>query len=213
MTRTPAAVTVVGLWLAAASCGSGNGGGSGSPIGGGCVMVGACGGNIVGNWVVSTSCYQAQGSFGSSCPEGTISASAQYSGTFSFGADGSYTSSLTASAIEMIWIPATCLARQPGITTCDQLNQSGGGAPPSPVITVQCTPSPRGGCDCNETITRQEVPPAGTYATSGSTLTLNPTSGTATTFSYCAGVIQLDLLPPGNPGGPNASGDIRFGRQ
>jgi hypothetical protein len=211
------AVGLLGLLLVAGACGSGSGGG---PVGGSCATLAGCGGNVVGNWTVMSSCYALHGTTGpgTSCAGQTIDAQGTYSGTISMVADASYALSLSVSVTEAIWYPATCLSAQ-GVTTCDQLTQLiTSQATGSGITSVQCTPSPRSGCDCTAS-GGIPVSTQGTYAASGSTLTFTPTasstgSASPSTFSYCASVNQLDLIPPPqNSDGFTASGDIRLVRQ
>jgi hypothetical protein len=180
-------------------------------------MVAACGGNVAGNWMVSSSCYEINGALGGTfCPNGTITAHATYSGTFTFGTDSTYSMALSVSANEVLWFPAACLTSQGVTTTCEQLtltlmDQVAG----SGISSIQCTASARGGCDCIA-VASQPIPPAvGTYASSGATLTLAPNDGTTpNNFGYCATTNQLDLLPPSmTSDGLAATGDIMFVRQ
>jgi hypothetical protein len=185
-------------------------------------MAPACGGNPVGDWTIVSSCLALHGmqATGSGvCAGETIDAQGTYTGTMSLLANAGYNLALNVSVTEAIWFPAACVSSE-GATTCDQLTQLitsqviGSG-----ITSTQCAPSPKGGCDCTAA-GEMPVSEAGTFATSGFTLTFTPNpdnSGTPpspSTFTYCASVTQMDLVPPPNNTDTfTASGDIKLVRQ
>jgi hypothetical protein len=171
------------------SCG---GGGSGT-----CGMVTACGGDIVGNWRITSSCLKATGTFTTpECPSATVNASLQVTGTVSYTAALTYNLAFMLSGTETIGFPASCLTFSGVTVTCDQLNQSFAAMPPSPTLMLHCAPAGGGGCNCSTPLNATPSNETGTYVTSGGTLTTTAVGGAAESGGYCVKGTTLDLTPP-----------------
>jgi hypothetical protein len=176
-------------------------------------MVASCGGNIVGDWQIVSSCVKSSGTVNlSGCTSpATVSASLTVTGTASFRSDLTYTTTDQISGSETIGYPAACLTVQGVTITCDQLSQSfsAGGT-----TSGACTAAPGGACNCNVTLAAQASGETGTYSTSGGTLTTTPTGSTSGTSGYCVQGNRLDNTPPpGMMSGLTTSGDITLMRQ
>jgi len=162
--------------LAATGCGS---------SGGTCGNTAACGGSIVGTWTIASSCVSASASaVDSECPTATAHSSAlTITGTITYNADGTYTSSSTLSGSFSVSLPSSCLTSNGVTATCDQLNQAFQSSP-TPGVTLHCTGS--SSCSCTETIANQTSSETGTYTTTAAgLLTDTPTGGTADQTDYC----------------------------
>jgi hypothetical protein len=168
--------------------------GCGGSSGGSCDTVAACGGDIVGTWKVRDSCIdglsgQSISGLGNTCPSASAHVSnVTVTGTMTFKADKTVTSSGMIAETVDVTLPASCLTQQGVTITCDQLNQvsksvnvSGSDAGVS-APALNCHNASGGGCTCSESVT---VPfmSAQTYSTSGTTLTLQGSS--TRTEDYC----------------------------
>jgi hypothetical protein len=178
--------------------------------GGSCGMVSSCGGDIVGDWRITSSCIKSMDTLGAdfSCPTGTVTSSATATGTASYRTDMTYTVSFTLTGTDSVVIPASCLSAG---TTCDQVNQVFfRGLLPD----LRCS-SASGGCNCSLVIPATPLTETGTYATTGGALTTTPSSGTPDTGGYCVKGNQLDLTPPAAMAGATGtmSGDLTLMRQ
>jgi hypothetical protein len=162
-----------------AGCGSSSSGGTT------CGNSTPCGGNIVGKWTVSSSCVSVTASaFDSTCPTATVTSSKlQVSGTFTYNADMTYTSSGTVSGSVVATIPASCLVIQGVTVTCAQINQVFQ-ADPMPGVTLNCTGS--SSCTCTETFTGTASAETGTFTTTAAgLLTTTSSDDTVTESDYC----------------------------
>jgi hypothetical protein len=158
--------------VAAFGCSSSSSSGGGGPD---CTSFNACGGNVVGTWNVTKACVGGTPNpLASQCPSSTAQISENASGAVTFKSDGTYSSTITTSAVEDVTLPASCL---PGGATCAQLqtaiNQQGDGGAGS--TTGTCTAAPSGGCSCHVTVAGGGGSTNGTYSTSGTTITIDGT--------------------------------------
>ncbi len=170
------------LGASGVSCGSDSGS---------CATPAACGGNIVGNWVVTSSCVQLTGMFASSlCPTATAVASLRYSGQVSYTASMTYTLSSSASGTETIDFPASCVT-----TTCNQIAQALQASPPDGLTSIHCSPAAGGGCACAANLSPESNTETGTYTLSGTSITTTASGGGDETDSYCAVANHLDIIP------------------
>jgi hypothetical protein len=173
-------VSMVGALGAAAVWLAGCGGGSGMCGGG------ACGGNLVGTWNISSICNGSSASSSSGTCTTTVDTSQlREQGTITFNTDQTYTTELTISGSETEIIPTSCL----GIT-CDQENTAlmqaaGSGGFYS---SISCT-TVGTSCSCRFVAAQQTVSTTGTYVTSGGTVTTVTTTSAGTssgsTDNYC----------------------------
>jgi hypothetical protein len=188
-------------------------GGSCGGDGGSCAMVANCGGDVVGDWTVTSSCARGSGTVilnGCSTPV-SVSESVKITGTLSFGSDLTYEAHGMISASESILYPAACLTTTQGVTiTCDQRNQS---LAVSGMATGKCTAS-NGGCSCNLTIAPRSLDESGTYTVSGGILTTTPTGRAPVTTGYCVQGNRFDYTPTmPMTNGLAVTGDVTLMRQ
>jgi hypothetical protein len=107
------------------------------------------------------------------------------SGTITFNADLTYTDTLMTTTTVTDSLPAACLMQGPITFTCSQV-QAYFNAGRDAGSQATCTSNASGGCDC--TVMQSSSSTAmGTYATSGDSVTLTPTSGGSgpNTNTYC----------------------------
>jgi hypothetical protein len=186
MKRSILTLLVGSFMVFAGSCGS-SGGDS-------CGNAEPCGGDIVGDWTITSSCLSFTGAspLGDSCPDATIDAGGiKLRGTMSFKADMTYTEMLTISGSMTLTFPPSCLTYN-GITlTCAQLDQAVKQAQaqdPDPSIqSISCSGS--GSCRCTAVMAPDTNTTPGTYTTSGSTLVQDGTDSSG----YCVQGSQLHL--------------------
>ena len=162
-----------------------------------CGDTSACGGDIAGSWKVTSSCLTSDatamadmGCEGIKSDVRSLSAS----GTVAFNGDMTYQQSLTLSGVVGVTVPASCLT-QSGLTlTCAQLQQSlEANAAGRGYESVACSGSK--GCDCTMNLIPQTAASAGTYSTSGGTLTQTEDGGAPEEGSYCVKGSTLTLSP------------------
>jgi hypothetical protein len=200
MTQTKGLVAMLLFSLALAplvsACGS-----SGS-----CGKVQPCGGDLVGDYNVSVACYNSAAlnmDIGMECPGATITLSGVgVSGSASFNADLTYTMTTTVAISARETIPASCLMMN-GITlTCAQLDQAIQqviAMNPTVYQSARCAGS--SSCTCTFTLAPMTQTEAGTYTTSGTTMTTTASGGTSSSDEYCVQgnelhIVQLDMTMP-----------------
>jgi hypothetical protein len=179
-----------------------------------CSNSSGCGGNVVGNWKVTSSCTSVDlGSMmNSTCPNETVSTSGlKVSGSVTFGADLTYTSNFTLNGSISLTIPSSCLT-QNGITlTCDQLSQAFAAQPMMMGTSAGSCSKASGGCSCKATVSDQTTTETGTYTTTASgALTLMPSTGTTETDTYCVKGSTLTLSPSSDT---TSSGTVTLAKQ
>jgi len=156
--------------------GGSGGGGTGGSSGNSCGSVAPCGGDVVGTWTISSVCVSEPNTVDPSCPGYSVSnVSATESGTLSYTAAGTYSATFARTLQYTETIPVSCIAP----STCDYLPYTYAllGLSASCTGTTVCTCSVAGSGTGSE---------AGTYATSGSTLTATDSvSGDIDTMAYC----------------------------
>jgi hypothetical protein len=123
------------------------------------------------------------------CPGGTVTADLMVSGTLSFAADGSYTTTLTQTGTAVEKIPKSCL----GTLGCDAVEDA---IRASSLIAAATCVDDGTNCNCNLTYAPTPNTATGTYTTSGGTLTTTPSStGTSADSRYCVSGNQLGIAP------------------
>ena len=145
----------------------------------------ACGGAIVGTWTITSSCVSESGSmFDSQCPTATVRSSGlTITGSVTYNADGTYSSTSTVGGSIYVTLPPSCLTSNGVTITCNQLNQVSQSNPTSG-LTLNCTGTST--CACTETLASQTSSETGTYTTTAAgLLTDTPTGGTAGQTDYC----------------------------
>jgi hypothetical protein len=178
--------------------------------GGSCATPPACGGDIVGNWTVTSSCVHLSGTldFDQQCTGVPVDANVQYSGMASYTATMTYSFSLTVTGSETFVFPASCLNG----ATCDQINQQLQSSPPDGTTSAHCSSAGGGGCSCTASLDWQSSTEAGTYTLSGTAVTTTSSSGDTETDQYCVMGNQLQIMPGTSSGtvGATASGSINL---
>ena len=185
-------------------CGDGGAGATGAGGAGGsatCASNASCGGNIVGSWAIVQAC-SIKTSVPPGCAEETHTASNQaQTGTIVFRADGTATETLRTTGTIVESSPPACLAS--AMETCADVDarfkglvQSG-----SSYTAASCADN-AGTCVCTLMFdTTSNV--SGTYATSGSTLTVT-SNGDGNVVSYCVTGSTLILGAASTTGDPPA---------
>jgi len=170
--------------------GAGGGGGSSAMT----CSVQPCGGDVVGNWQATSSCFDSASladQFAGSCPGETVT-NIHFvpSGTLMFGTSGSYTAAVTMSATMDLNFPPSCLNG----ATCADVNQAEQGiVGMGGIDSVSCVGT--SSCTCTMHLTVDVENSTGTYTTAGTQLTLTATSGgNGDNGPYCVQGSTLHLL-------------------
>lgn len=179
---------------------SGTGGASSS-----CTSVAACGGSVVGEWNVQSSCLSVSGNLdlaqaGLNCPAPPVSGSLHVTGSFTANADTSYSDGTTTTGTEQFTLAPACLFLSGTTTDCDGIVASVKGGLGFAGLT--CARAAGGGCSCTATIQQTGgfglVSPApstsGNHSSSGNTLTVTGDAGDAK-YSYCVAGSTLTVTP------------------
>ena len=180
------------------STGGTSGGGSGGASA--CTSVSACGGSVVGQWEVMSSCLSYSGDLDISilslgCPKVTVTGSITAAGTFTANSDGTYTDNSTTKGSISFPLPSSCLSISSVPVACDKAADI---FKASGWTSTSCTPASGGGCDCTLKVDRQGglgfvsdlAVKMGHYMTSGNTLTTDDLH-----YDYCTSGDQLTLTP------------------
>jgi hypothetical protein len=182
-------VGLAALGLTTLSCGGG----------GSCGKVQPCGGNVVGNYSISTACYDnaaASMQLGMDCPGATVNITGlKVSGNGSFNADMTYSVSETISASLSETFPASCLTTSGVTVTCAQLDQEIQlvvAQDPGMYQSAHCSGS--GSCTCTFVLATQMTSETGTYTTSGTNITTTDSAGSSSISAYCVQGNELHML-------------------
>ncbi|MEO8905991.1 MAG: hypothetical protein ABI488_25815 [Polyangiaceae bacterium] len=191
-------------------------GGSSNDSSSSCATASACGGDVVGTWKVSSSCITADASSmmgNMSCSGLTESTSATVTGTITYAADKTYTSSFTTSGSVVVKVPASCLMQQGVTLTCQQVQQALSVAATSGFASATCAES-GGGCACTLGLNAQPTTETGTYSTAASVLTETDAGGTPSDSDYCVKGSTLTVSPhPGSSTSSGVSGSVVLSKQ
>jgi hypothetical protein len=160
-------------------------GGTGGMSGGGCGSTQPCGGDILGTWSFTDVCVKTPPAGDSTCPGDTISDfMITEAGTLSFASGGAYTASINATQSYTEMTPSSCISP----ATCADLAaayQSLGASATCSGTTV---------CTCTIALAVNGTA-AGTYTTSGSTLTIMASTGSQPdSMGYCVQGNQVHFL-------------------
>jgi hypothetical protein len=144
-----------------------------------CDFAACTGGNIVGSWDILGACIDFANPFEELCADSTFEADTEFTGSFTFNDDGTYTSTITTGGTLNVVLPASCLTQLTGGQTvaCTELglfdsDENGGGT---------CTGDTSTGCNCSGPLEGKTEENSGTYSVEGSTLTTTDSEGTDTT--------------------------------
>jgi hypothetical protein len=219
--RVPAALLTFGLLSAACQSSSSNGGAASAGGSGGmaalCTSAAPCGGDVVGDWTVTSSCLTVTGkldlsvALGSSCPSPSVTGSLQVSGTWSAKADGTYADNTTTSGSEQFALAPACLTFSGTTVTCDQastLLQALG------YSSVACTTVAGGGCSCSANVEQSGTagfvtidPRAnGDFTIANGTVAVD----TGNSHAYCVSESKMTWIPQTQS--PTTTGTIVFQR-
>jgi len=137
----------------------------------------ACGGDLVGTWTVDSACHAPGGLEEVAllgCDDARISRSTIVaSGTWTFGADMTYTRSVSQQETLEFTEPLSC---DSSATACSNVS----------VRDYAATCTGTGCCSCTQVRPNRTSTDSGTYAVSGSTVTLT-IGGTRLPYQYCVG--------------------------
>ena len=111
-------------------------------------------------------------------------------GTLTFGADLTYSTSLVDSGVLHYTIPNSCLTMNGVTLSCTDLGTSANAS--GTFSAVSCETS-GDNCLCDFTAMPQTVTETGTYSLMGSNLTLTPGAGTPSTDTYCVNGNELHV--------------------
>jgi hypothetical protein len=202
-------LTLAGLALsfAPAACG-GDGGSCGTA---------ACGGDVAGNWQASSACVDKAtlnmeflaGIMGS-CPDASLgNVSMTPHGTVAFTADMMFTGTLVVdSRLDMV-LPAACTNG----ASCADLTAALQGALVGTNGVTSATCAGTSGCTCTLAQTVDSINDSGTWATSGSTLTVTGATNGAQAGPYCVKGSALHLLQFDSGTMMKVVGDIILNKQ
>lgn len=207
-------VFVAALALSFAGCGGGSGGSAA------CGAFTPCGGNVVGNWTITGSCFGGAAT-DSACPGATSNFSGiKMAGTVNLTAAMTYVTSATISGNAEVTLPNSCLM-QPGLSlTCADLNALYALAlaePDSPLSAASCRANGNA-CACSFTFRPTPSVEQGTYVTAGNTLTMTSTSDpTPSVNEYCVTGNKMNLketmtMPGGGGMGMDAVASVTLTR-
>jgi hypothetical protein len=186
------------------SCGGGDGGHS-------CGAAQTCGGDVVGTWKATSSCFAATpGAFSDqNCPTLKVDVSnLTVSGTDTFNVDKTELSTVTLGGSMALTYPGSCLSSGGTAISCDQLtsNVAAGLADPTnntPFSSVTCKAG-GGGCVCTIIPAPTPTNETSTYTTSGAILAETDSMGKVTESTYCVSektmIQHVDGMMMGNDG-------------
>lgn len=173
-------------------------GGNSDGAGVSCGDASPCGGDIVGNWKITSSCLNLDASgVGASmrCAGATSEAKDfGFSGTVAYNADKTYETNITVTGSVVVTLPASCLTVQNVTLTCGQLQQSfEATADKSEYESISCSGSST--CSCTLKLRPQLQSESGTYSTSGNKVTQTEAGGAPTDSAYCVKGTTLVISP------------------
>ena len=183
-----AAAAVLVLAAATGACGGGH---SPPPN---CLQLAPCGGDVVGTWTFIGTCTDiaAQSdSLAEFCPGAAINAfGVSLTGTFAFNADSTYTASNWHELfVATETIPLSCA----GGATCAEGNGTETETMPGSTVTVTTTCTGTSTCTCRVNGMLELSSDAGTWTTSGTTLTMTG-GATSSNLSYCVEENRLHMI-------------------
>ncbi|MEO8177259.1 MAG: lipocalin family protein [Deltaproteobacteria bacterium] len=117
----------------------------------------ACGGSLVGTWRLSAACIESDPDLFEDCPQATVDAHANVSGTMTFNANSSYNINISIGGNLSVSLPTACLDGQ----SCASVGEE---------IDASCT-STGAACSCTTEVESDSNQETGTYATTSNTFT------------------------------------------
>lgn len=218
--------TLTGTLLAVLGCG-GSSTNSGGLLGGGSCPSSftPCGGNVVGTWHLKSECMAMSSSSSSACAGESFSFApgSTYGITYTFGANGTLSASVSGNMTATLRYPAACLHSDAGAAqACSDLNkilqsssQQVGDAGTNNIksLSISCSADSSGTCVCNENIGYSPYSITGSYTTSGTKITITALSvsgmpdggvgdaGTSSAEDYCVSGSTLMIHSTSSSGG------------
>lgn len=195
MVKAVGRIGSVFLALVASGCG-----GTADDEAASCGDTSECGGDIVGQWKITSSCLDLAGtdvSESMNCPGLTSEAKeVGMSGTVAYNRDLTFQANVTMTGSLAVNVPAACLTQGAITLTCEQLRQSlAASAADNGFESVSCSGS--SGCSCTLKLIPQVQTTSGTYSTAGGKVTQLEAGGTPDQNSYCVKGSTLTLSPEG----------------
>jgi non-reducing end alpha-L-arabinofuranosidase len=194
--------------------------GGASGAGGTCPAATPCGGDLLGDWTVTSSCLKVSGQLdlslaGTGCDSAPITGARQVTGTFTATSDGKYVDNTVTSGDDQFALVPSCL-----VISSTPVNCSGAANLLTAVLgyaKLECASNAGGGCDCSGHIQQSgglgllamDPSTAGKYRASGNTFTLiGSASADDTQYDYCVKDGTLTVAP--KSGSPVVAGSITF---
>jgi len=194
-----------------------------------CSNVTPCGGDVVGTWDVTSSCLTVRGDMDLSylgldrCESVSVTGSLDVTGTWTAGADGTYSDNTTTTGTETLELLGSCLRISGTCTTCSRI---GAALTSVGYASVTCEEDPNSelssecglGCTCSATVDQAGglgVAPmhpsaSGTHTVAGGTLTI--TAGEQE-YAYCVSASTLTVTPLSTDTTGTLTGTIVLQRQ
>ena len=184
---------------------AGHAGAGGTGGGSACRTVSPCGGNVVGNWLVTDSCLTGTEDLGSQCAGASADLALTFTGTVLYNADLTYSATSTGGGTTTYHYPSACLSAG---TTCAQWGQAL--MQIGMYSAVTCATDSANVCNCQALTASTSATETGTYATSaGGTLTTTH-AGTTSATGYCVQGNLLYETPSFGDGGVQLMGSVVF---
>ena len=134
-----------------------------------CSQFAACGGAITGTWKYRSVCVTSPAA-PTTCPQLVSKLTADWQGTVTYKADGTYAVDAAVSFVQDTTLPKSCLID----TTCADFAEKAG---------ASCTES-ADACKCHDAIGPKPFAESGTYKVEGSKL-VTTSAGETTEYAYC----------------------------
>ena len=163
----------------------------------------ACGGTLTGSWKINTLCglpYTIAPL--SSCPQAMETVQTDtVNGTVTFGADGTYTEQVDATAIANLSVPGSCLGGSAVYATCADFATKTNMQMMS-MATWSCTGPITGTCDCTLNTATTETPMTATWTQISPTSFSETVGGKTQIFDYCVSGSTIAAMPRMTPPSP-----------
>ena len=153
-----------------------------------------CGGDVVGTWQIEQSCIATLMGVASCAGLIADGTGLTQTGSMTFGADMTYSSTSTTSGTLKTVYPTECTA---GLSCTDLATALSAGLPAG-YSAPDCT-TVASGCSCTFQVSGQTTADSGTYTLSGNTLTQKRTNGGSLAIDYCVRDRALTMVAQ-NPG-------------
>ena len=166
---------------------AGNDGGNGTT----CMTMHGCGGDVVGNWMITASCLDFTLDLAATCPGLTAAGSTTNTGSVTYRADLTYQLTFSVSGTVRYYYPSACLSMRTCAEHQAYLMQAG--LPMATSFTATCQSS-AGGCVCDIASVTSPAVENGTYSVSAGVLT-TVHDGTSDRSNYCVTGDVMQQMP------------------